>query len=129
MSGHVISWLDDASLSRLASEGVSDPSIWAERYDPACPSEFYRGYATLLAQIGEAFRSNASLAALGQQIDGFDLAIKALPVDERRNGASYALVNASGYAQAGTVAQISATLVAELVCIARCFVQNRARQL
>ena len=124
----VISWLDDASLSRLA-QGVSDPSMWAERYDPMCPSEFYRGYATLLAQIGEAFRSNPSLAALGQQIDGFDVAIKALPADERQKGASYALMNIHGYAQAGTATQVSSTLGAELVCIARCFVQNRARRL
>jgi hypothetical protein len=125
----VISWLNDASLSRLASQGVSDPSIWEQRYDAACPSEFYRGYATVLAQVGEAFRLNASPAALGQQIDGFDSAIKRLPDDERRNGASVALKNVYGYAEAGTAAQISATLVAELVCIARCFVQNRARRL
>jgi hypothetical protein len=130
MSGKVvISWLDDGTRSRIASQGVSDPSIWAQRYDATCPSEFYRGYATLLAQIGYVFRSNSNPAAIHQLIDAFDLAIKALPADERRNGASFALMNVAGYAQVGTVPQVSATLTAELVCIARCFAHNQARRL
>jgi hypothetical protein len=122
-------WLDDSTLSRLASHGDADPSIWAERYDPMCPSEFYRGYATLLARIGDAFRSNANSAALRHLIDSFDLTIKALPADERRNGAAFALMNVASYAQAGTAPQISATLTAELTCIAHCFVHNQARGL
>jgi len=117
--------LDDRTLSQLASQGVADPSMWAERYDPTCPSEFYRGYATLLARIGDAFQTNANLAALRQLIDAFDLAIKDLPANERRNGANFALMNIDSYAQQGTVPQISATLAAELTCIAHCFVHNR----
>lgn len=125
----LVAWLDDGTLSRLASQGVCDPSIWTQRYDPTCPSEFYRGYATLLVRIGDAFRSNANLAALGQLIDAFDLAIKSLPADERRNGANFALTNVAGYAEVGTVPQISATLASELACIARCFAHNQARGL
>jgi hypothetical protein len=125
----LVAWLDDGTLSRLARQGAADPSMWAQRYDPTCPSEFYRGYATLLARIGDAFRSNPNLAALGRLIDAFDLAIKALPPDERRNGANFALMNVASYAQVGTVPQISATLASELTCIARCFGQNRARGL
>jgi hypothetical protein len=125
----MVPWLDDGALSRLASQGVADPSMWAQRYDPTSPSEFYRGYATLLVRIGDAFRSNANLAALGQLIDAFDLAIKALPANEQRNGASFALMNVASYAQGGTVPQISATLAAELTCIAHCFVHNQARGL
>lgn len=125
----LVGWLDDGTLLRLASQGVADPSMWAQRYDPAFPSEFYRGYATLLVRIGDTFRSNANLAALGQLIDAFDLAIKGLPADERRNGANFALMNVAGYAQVGTVPQISATLAAELACIARCFANNQARGL
>jgi hypothetical protein len=130
MSANIMdAWLDDGTLSRLASRGVADPSMWAERYDPTCPSEFYRGYATLLVRIGDAFRSNANLAALGQLIDAFDLAIKALSANERRNGASFALMNVASYAQVRTVPQISATLAVELTCIAHCFVHNRGRGL
>ncbi len=130
MNGNVLgAWLDDSTLSRLASEGVINPSIWAQRYDPTCPSEFYRGYATLLVRIADAFRSNANLAALDQLINAFDLAIKALPADERRNGANFALMNVASYALMGTAPQIRATLAAELVCIARCFVHNQARGL
>lgn len=122
----LLPWLDDNRLLRLANQGVADPSMWAQRYDPTCPSEFYRGYATLLFRIGDAFQSSASLAALGQLIDAFDLVIKTIPADQRRNGADFALMNVASYAQVGTVSQISVTLVAELTCIARCFVHNQA---
>jgi hypothetical protein len=73
----LISWLDDGTLSRFANQGAPDSSIMAQRYDATCPSEFYRGYATLLAQIGGVFRTISSLTALCQLIDAFDLAIKA----------------------------------------------------
>jgi hypothetical protein len=125
----MITWLDDSTLSRLASRGIADPSIWAERYDPTCPSEFYRGYATLLGRIGEALRSNANAVALSHLIDEFDMAIKALPANERRDGAAFALMNVASYARAGTIPQISATLGVELTCIAHCFVHNQTRGL
>ena len=130
MSANILlPWLDDATLSSLASQGAADPSMWAQRYDPMCPSEFYRGYATLLVRISDAFRSSANRAAIGQLINAFDLAIKAVPADERRNGANMALTNVASYAQVGTVPQISATLASERTCIAHCFVHNQARRL
>ncbi len=129
MSANIIgAWLGDGTLSRL-SQGVVDPSMWEQRYDPTCPSEFYRGYATLLARIGDAFQFNANLPALRQLIEAFDQAIKALPVDERRNGASFALMNVASYAEVGTAPQISATLASELACIARCFAHSQANGL
>lgn len=128
MSGDVvILWLGESTLSRIASQGNSDPSIWAQRYDATCPSEFYRGYASLLTQIGEALKPSSSPATLHHLIEVFDLEIRGLPADERRNGANFALMNVAAYAQAGTVPQVSATVAAELVCIARCFVHNQAR--
>jgi len=122
----ISAWLDDGALSGIARQAVADPSIWAQRYDPTCPSEFYRGYATLLIRVRDAFRSNPNLATLRQLIDAFDTAIKNLPADERRNGASFALMNVASYAQRGTAPQISATLAAELTCIAHCFARNKA---
>jgi len=38
-------------------------------------------------------------------------------------------MNVASYAQVGTVPQISATVAAELVCIAHCFFHNQARGL
>jgi hypothetical protein len=121
-----ITWLNDDALTRLA-QGSADCSAYASRYDSTCPSEFYRGYATLFMRIGDVFRVNQNLTALHQQIHAFDLAIKALPDNERRNGASFALMNVASYAQSGTVPQILATLAGELTCIARFFFQNQAR--
>ena len=128
-ANRLVPWLDDETLSRLASRGVADRSIWAQRYDPTCPSEFYRGYATLLVRVSDASRSNRSVAAVRQLIDALDVVIKGLPGDERRNGASFALMNVASYAHVGTVPQISATVAAELTCIAHCFIQNQARGL
>jgi hypothetical protein len=122
----LLPWLDNSTLSRLASQGVADPSFWAQRYDPICPSEFYRGYATILLRSSDALRSNANLATFGHLIDTFDLAIKNLPADERRNGANFALMNVAAYAQVGMIPQISATLASELACIAHCFARNQA---
>jgi hypothetical protein len=124
-----IAFVDDSTLSRIANAGTLDRSIFAQRYDPTCPSEFYRGYATILAGISEALEAISGLPALRQLIDEFDLAIKALPPSERQNGASFALMNVASYAQVGTVPQISATVDAELVCIAHCFFHNQARGL
>lgn len=125
----LVAWLDDGTLSRLADPWAFDPVMWGQRHDPTCPSEFYRGYATLLVRFGDAFRSNPNLVALGRLVDAFDVSVKALPADERRNGASFALMNVAGYARAGTAPQVSATLSAELGCIARCFLYNRAQRL
>jgi hypothetical protein len=124
----LVPWLDDRTLLQLG-QGAPDPSVMAQRYDPTCPSEFYRGYATLLIRVRDAFRSNANLSALRHSIDAFDVLIKALPADERRNGASFALMNVAAYAQNGTAPQISATLTVELPCIAHCFNKNKARGL
>jgi hypothetical protein len=121
------SWLDDGALSHFAGQGPRDPSLWAQRYDATCPSEFYRGYATLLLRFNEAFPPRADMSALAALVEAFDSAIQGLPADERRNGASFALMNVASYAQMGTVQQVAATLIRELPCIAQCFVENRAR--
>jgi hypothetical protein len=122
-------WLADGTLSQLSKQGACDQSIWAQRYDATCPSAFYRGYATVLVRVGDEFRSNPDLVALGRLTDSLDLAIKSLAADERRNGASFALMNITSYARVGRAPQVSATLSAELTCIARCFVENQARGL
>ncbi|MET0987703.1 MAG: hypothetical protein ABW034_20090 [Steroidobacteraceae bacterium] len=127
MSATLLPWLDDSALSRLANFGVSDRSMWDKRYEPNCPSEFYRGYATLLMRIGDQFHANANLTVLGQLVDAFGTDIRALPAGELRKGASLALANVAGYAEEGTVQQISATLNVEVVCVARCFVHNQAK--
>ncbi len=118
-------WYSDNNIALTVGQGAASPAIWAERYDPSCPSEFYRGYLSLLGWIRNGLRRNPTLPSLHKSIDAFDAAIKALPADEHRNGASFALMNLACYAEAGTIPQILATLDEEMVCIAHCFIQNR----
>jgi hypothetical protein len=130
MSGNMlISWLDDAQLLSLANQGPPSPQCMATRYDPTCPSEFYRGYASLLSQVNAALRTVSGPLALRLLIDNLDAAIKALPAGELQNGASFALMNVASYEQSGTLPQVTATVATELVCIAHCFFQNQARGL
>jgi hypothetical protein len=122
-------WYGDNDIALFVGRGAASPAIWAQRYDPSCPSEFYRGYLSLLGWISSALRRNPTLPSLRKSIDDFDVAIKALPANECRNGASFALVNVAQYADAGTIPLILTTLDAEIVCIAHCFIQNRKRGL
>jgi hypothetical protein len=121
-------WYGDHDISRFAGQGAASPAIWSQRYDPSCPSEFYRGYLSLLGWVGNALRRNPTPASLHKSIGAFDATVKALPADERRNGASFALMNVAAYTK-GTIPQVLATLDAEIVCIAHCFIQNRKRGL
>ncbi len=118
-------WYGDNDIALFAGQGAASPAIWAQRHDPSCPSEFYRGYLSLLGWISNALRRNPTLPSLRESIEAFNAAVKALPADERRNGASFVLMNVAYYAEAGTIPQILATLDAEIVCIAHCFIQNR----
>src|SRR5436190_225337 len=97
----------------------------SQRYDATCPSEFYRGYATVLVQVKDALPKIAGLMALRQLVDQMDATIRSLPGDERRSGASFALTNVASYVQSGSQQQVAATLSAEVVCIANCFYRNR----
>jgi hypothetical protein len=122
-------WYGDNDITRFAGQGAASPALWSQRYDPSCPSEFYRGYLSLLGWVGNALRRNPTPTSLHESINTFDATVEALPADERRNGASFALMNVAAYAEAGTIPQILATLDAEIVCIAHCFIQSRSRGL
>ena len=74
MSGVNIAWLDDQVLALYAQAGPADPAIWAQRYDRSCPSDFYRGYATILLRVRNDFHSNPNVGALRRQIDAYDQA-------------------------------------------------------
>jgi len=108
MSGVNIAWLDDQVLALYAKRGLRS-AIWAQRYDRSCPSDFYRGYATILLRVRNDFHSNPNVGALRRQIDAYDRRSRRFRRRER-NGASFALMNIASYAQAGTPDQISATL-------------------
>jgi hypothetical protein len=120
-----IGWYGDNDIALFAGQRAANPAMWTQRFDPTCPSEFYRGYLSLLGWINHALRQDATLPSLRRSIDAFDVTVKALPADERRNGAAFALMNVAYYAEAGTIPQILATLDEEMVCIGHCFIQNR----
>lgn len=121
-----IAWLDYDALLHISERSAPDPSMMAQRYDATRSSEFYRGYATVVAQIADAIRMTSGPTVLRQQIDELDAAVMSVPDGECQTGASFALANVAGYAQNGTVPQVSVTLDAELVCIAHCFLRNQA---
>ena len=122
-------WYGDNDIALIAGRGAASPALWSQRYDPSCPSEFYRGYLSLLGWISNALRRNPTLPSLRNSIHTFNASIEALPHDERRKGASFALMNVACYAEAGTIQQILATLDAEIVCVGDCYIKNRKRGL
>jgi hypothetical protein len=111
------------------SRGALDQGIFNARYDPSCPSEFYRGYVSLLGWISKAIQQNPTLSSLRKSISAFHVAVDSLAHDQRQQGANFALMNVAAYADAGTIQQIQATLSAEMPCIAHCFIKNRQRGL
>jgi hypothetical protein len=122
------SWYDDNYISLLSRGGI-DQGIFNARYDASCPSEFYRGYVSLLGWISKAIQQNPTLSALRESISAFGIAVRSLARDQRQEGANFALMNVTAYANAGTIQQIQATLDAEMPCIAHCFIKNRQRGL
>jgi hypothetical protein len=122
-------WYDDNDIALLVGKGAARPAIWDIRYDEFFPSEFYRGYLSVLGWIENAIRRNPTMRSLLECIDDFDVVVKALPADQRREGARFALSNVAEYANAGTIPEIRAALDVEMVCIAHCFVRNRNRGL
>src|SRR5580704_14837386 len=103
-------WLTDAELDGLAQSAVADQAMTDQRFDPSCPSEFYRGYATILADLADTGPAPLRIDAFRRRVDDLDAAVSSVEDGERTNGASFALANAAQYAiNASSIGQIMTT--------------------
>lgn len=122
-------YLRDDQLSAMLRPQVRQ-EIMQTRYDPACPSDWYRGYATGLVLARNAIRTAVNPAHALQLIDAADQGVPVPPgpgpASQDLAGLKFATMNACSYAQAaGNVQQIVSTLDEEMPVIARCFFANR----
>jgi hypothetical protein len=122
-------YLRDDQLSAMLRPQVRQ-EILQNLYDPACPSEWYRGYATGLLLARNAIRTAVNPAHALQLIDAADQRVAVPPgpgpASQDLAGLKFATMNACAYAQAASnVQQIVYTLDEELPVVARCFFTNR----
>jgi hypothetical protein len=128
-SASLLPWLDNTTLKHIAEQAQPDPLLWSQRHDPTCPSEFYRGYATLISRLSDALRPEPTVFALVPLIDAFDAAVRDLPADDRTQGATFALMNAASYANGGDAPLVFEVLEREQPCIAQCFAVSQGQGL
>jgi hypothetical protein len=127
-------YLDDDRLAQLRSPAI-DPRTLEIRYDPTCPSEWYRGYATGLIAARAELQQATTVGNAARLVDTLDQSIQAPddpagPVSQPLAGYKFALMNAYLYAtSASSVQQILHTMDLELPCIAYGFFANRQRGL
>ncbi|MFE3194991.1 hypothetical protein ACFXHA_38710 [Nocardia sp. NPDC059240] len=117
-------WMTDNQIGGLESVAHSDrETMMRDRWDPTCPSEFYRGYITMLDRILTALPRTCSLRQYLGCVDRADELVREWPGTEQRHaGARFAAMNAAQYATSGAaVDEITATMFYELSCIATCF--------
>jgi len=111
-------WLSDEAMAQI-SYGPVDPqmraSIWRGRYVDDCPSECYRGAATMLSLLVEEMDQSLNASSL--------------PADNNvRVGAFLTLANIASYAQTEpNINLLYPFLQAELICTAQFFFQNRQK--
>jgi hypothetical protein len=123
MSDGSLYWLSDEDLEELAAGPPAAEAIMSQRYDPACPSEFYRGYGSVLSWLTDGPFAGRGL---GEAIDEIDGILREVDAGEQLNGANFAVMNVAQYLNAAPVPQIVAHLGTEQVCIAQCFLRNRS---
>ena len=120
-------WLTGKQIAKLRQPTINQ-NLMQARYDPSCPSEWYRGYVSAIWMIRNSMEGVTSLQRVKTIIESVDQSISAASAlgDERHNGAAFATANAAEYAKsAHTVAQVIHTLDLELPCIALCFSTNK----
>lgn len=127
-------YLDDERLAQLRSPAIDQETLKI-RYDPTCPSEWYRGYATGLMAARAELVQATTVSNAARLVDTLDQSFqvpddRSGPVSQPLAGYKFALMNAYLYAtSASSVQQILHTLDVELPCIAYGFFANRQRGL
>jgi hypothetical protein len=126
-------WLNDDQLTRISQRDIDQDTragVWRSRYVEDCPSECYRGSATVLSIVVEGMRQGLEANHMSNEVD-HGLKTSGLPEkDERTVGAFLANLNVTTYVEKAPSRQFLAqVLEAELICTAQFFLENRRKGL
>ncbi|MFB8003387.1 hypothetical protein [Nocardia sp. NPDC056000] len=120
-------WLVDQEIQPMRGYAAYDRALMSNRYDPTCPSGFYRGYLTALVGLAQSVTVHDSLDHLQAIVEHLDGAFRTWNgTADETTGAAFALTNAWAYTESGSsVADIIDFLYGEIACIADCFALTR----
>jgi hypothetical protein len=123
-------WLDDNKMASLGLPNVEQEMMQA-LYDPARPSEYYRGYATVLWTARMVVQNTTSVSEAKTMVLSVNLLMDTEPAAEQlMEGARFGLYSIFAYIELGkirTVEQIIDMLDASLPVLSRCFFINRQK--
>ncbi|MCM6775588.1 hypothetical protein NDR87_15070 [Nocardia sp. CDC159] len=116
-------WCTDAEIEAMQNYAPFDGNLARDRYDPTCPSEFYRGYLTALVALLQSVGPGDSMDRYRSVVTRIDDVLKTWSGhNDQRSGAAFAMTNAWQYSTAGVaVPQIVAFVRGEIACLAECF--------
>ncbi|MFC9436544.1 hypothetical protein [Nocardia sp. NPDC057030] len=116
-------WFTDGEIAAMRNYARFDGALMRDRYDPTCPSEFYRGYLTALVGLVQSIEPADSLDRYRSVVTHIDEVLKTWTGDQdQRTGGAFAMTNAWQYSTSGTsLPQIVAFLRGEIACLAECF--------
>ncbi|MFF0488179.1 hypothetical protein ACFYTQ_04070 [Nocardia sp. NPDC004068] len=116
-------WCTDDEITALLNYAPFDGTLMRDRWDPTCPSEFYRGYITALAGLVQSVSADQPLDRYRSIVTTIDDILKSWTgTPDQRSGAAFAMTNAWQYSESGaTVPQIVPFLRGEIACLAECF--------
>lgn len=125
------SWLKNNQLASLGARPLPEElrrAVWRSKYVPTCPSECYRGSATVLYTFLNGLQQGAGVNATLDEIDR-SLRSSKLPIDDNLSvGAFIALMSSTRSAEnAPNLAFLIQCLDMELTCIAQFFFENVRR--
>jgi hypothetical protein len=125
-------WLPDSRLAAISRRplALQARSRWQSRYVPSCPSECYRGAATVMTLIIDGLRRGQRMDDL---VDEIDRSLQAAnPANgswnDRNVGAGIANTNAYTYGHSGYgMDMVLMAMEAELICTAGFYFINKER--
>ncbi|MBB5913187.1 hypothetical protein BJY24_002054 [Nocardia transvalensis] len=116
-------WCTDAEIAAMRNYAHFDGALMRDRYDPTCPSEFYRGYLTALVGLVQSIAPTDPLDHYRSVVTRIDEILKTWTgQQDQRSGGAFAMTNAWQYSTSGaSMPQIVAFLRGEIACLAECF--------
>ena len=116
-------WCADDEIRALQGCAPFDNSLMQNRYEPTCPSEFYRGYLTPLVGLVQSVGVDDTVERYRWVANEIDETVKTWSgTSDQCSGAGFSMANAWEYSVSfASVAQILAFIRGEIACVAECF--------